>query len=87
MDKSVEAKAGLLERDEHGKLSSVSVVLSQEIDRFNKLTLQMRSTLTDLQKAIRGAVVMSSDLDLAFHSLLNNQVECSESRLHVCRAP
>lgn len=34
----------------------------------------MRSSLTELQKAIRGLVVMSSELEGMYNSMLNNQV-------------
>ncbi|KAK3247052.1 hypothetical protein CYMTET_43439 [Cymbomonas tetramitiformis] len=57
-----------------GMLTSLAVVLSQEMERFNKLLKQMRSTLQLLQKAVKGLVVMSDDLELMFNSLLNNQV-------------
>jgi dynein heavy chain, axonemal len=40
LDKLEEAKDGLFKRDEQGKLNSLSVVLSQEMDRFNQLTGQ-----------------------------------------------
>jgi dynein heavy chain len=57
-----------------GVMDSLGTVLSQEIDRFDRLLVTMRRTLIELQKAIRGEVVMSQELDKMFTSLLNNQV-------------
>jgi dynein heavy chain len=44
------------------------------MDRFNRLTGMMRSSLVELQKAIRGLVVMSSELEAMYNSILGNQV-------------
>jgi dynein heavy chain, axonemal len=74
MDKVKDAKEGLFEKCSSGKLNSLSVVLAQEVDRFNVLTTHMLSTLMDLQKAIKGIVVMSGDLELMFEALLDNKV-------------
>lgn len=46
----------------------------QEIDRFNKLLKLVHSSLDNLQKAIKGFVVMSDSLEEVFTSFLNNQV-------------
>ena len=50
------------------------MVLLQEMERFIKLQKRMRASLTELQKAIKGFVVMSGELETMFNSLLNNQV-------------
>jgi dynein heavy chain len=55
-------------------MDSVSIVLLQEIVRFNKLLSVMQKTLSDLQKAIRGEVVMSPALDKMFTSVLISKV-------------
>ncbi|XP_063712783.1 dynein axonemal heavy chain 2-like isoform X4 [Symsagittifera roscoffensis] len=47
-------------------LSPVNVVLLQEIQRYNSLLKQIKSSLVDLQKGIQGLVVMSSDLEEVF---------------------
>ncbi len=57
-----------------GVMDSLGTVLSQELERFNRLLGVMRRTLGDLQRAIRGEVVMSSELDRMYSSLLNNSV-------------
>eukprot|EP00164_Ancoracysta_twista_P004479 GFYU01006044.1.p1 GENE.GFYU01006044.1~~GFYU01006044.1.p1 ORF type:complete len:643 (-),score=209.30 GFYU01006044.1:95-2023(-) len=68
------AEPSLFEVDENGQIQSMSTVLSQEIERFNKLLVKMRSTLIELQKALKGLVVMSSELEMMYGSFLNNQV-------------
>lgn len=69
-----EAVEGLFARTETGQLNSLSVVLGQEMDRFNRLTNVIRSSLIELQKAIKGLVVMSSELEAMYNSMMNNQV-------------
>ena len=51
---------------------SLDTVLIQEMDRFNRLIRTMTSTLKDLRKAIKGLVVMSTDLEEMFMSFQNN---------------
>ena len=74
MDVETEAALGLFDRTETGQLNSLSVVLGQEIDRFNRLTQRLRSSLAELQKAIKGQVVMTFELEAMFTSMLNNTV-------------
>lgn len=57
-----------------GVLSSLSVVLLQEMERFNNLLDVMGKSLKLLQQAIRGEVVMSLELDSMYSSLINNKV-------------
>ncbi|AWP06410.1 putative dynein heavy chain 6 axonemal [Scophthalmus maximus] len=71
MDDAVET---LFARDEHGRLNSLTTVLGQETDRFNKLLRLIRVSLVTLQKAIAGLVVMSEEMDCIYRSFLNNQV-------------
>jgi len=58
----------------NGVMDSLGTVLLQEMERFNRLLSTMRRTLIELQRAIKGEVVMSQELDLMYSSLLNNQV-------------
>ncbi|KAI5062354.1 hypothetical protein GOP47_0022893 [Adiantum capillus-veneris] len=53
---------------------SMHSVLSQEMARFNKLLDRMRTTLKTMEKAIRGVVVMSAEIEKAYHSVAVNQV-------------
>jgi len=46
------------------------VVLVQELQRYNKLLVTIRKSLSDVRKGIKGLVVMSSDLDAIFQKLL-----------------
>jgi dynein heavy chain len=57
-----------------GRLNSLSVVLLQESERFNKLLRVMTNSLAELQRAIKGLVVMSAELEAMYRSFLNNQV-------------
>jgi len=45
------------------QISPEEVVLLQELERFNKLTKQMRQTLVDLGRALIGEIGMSDTLD------------------------
>jgi len=60
--------------EETGLMISLGTCLSQEMQRFNLLLGKMAGTIVELQKAIKGIIVMTGDLDGMFNSLLNNQV-------------
>jgi dynein heavy chain len=62
----------ILERT--GMLESTAVCLIQEMARFNFLLKALRLTLSMLEKAIKGLIVMSGDLDDMFAAILNNKV-------------
>jgi len=53
---------------------SMNVFRNQEIVRFNKLVRSMKRTLGDLQKAIKGLVVMSIELEDMYVCFLNKKV-------------
>lgn len=60
--------------DEKGRVNSLTTVVLQEVERFNRLISRIRSSLVQLQQAIRGQVVMSESLERMYNSLLDNRV-------------
>jgi dynein heavy chain len=58
----------------NGLLNSLAIVLSQEMVKFNRLLNAMRSTLTDVKRAIQGLIVMDSNLDQMYTCFTQNQV-------------
>ncbi|KAM6964967.1 dynein axonemal heavy chain 10 [Aplochiton taeniatus] len=55
-------------------VSPTSVVLLQELERFNKLIARMGRSLAELQRALAGEVGMSSELDEVARALFNGQL-------------
>jgi dynein heavy chain len=69
------ANATTFAMDENtGLMNSMGTCLTQEMNRFNGLLKRLAATLRDVQKAIKGTIVMTGDLDAMFSSVLNNQV-------------
>jgi len=58
----------------NGLLPSLTTVLLQEMEKFNRLLGAMRGTLRDLKDAIHGFIVMTEMLDVMYLSLQNNVV-------------
>ncbi|GFS25719.1 dynein heavy chain 6, axonemal [Elysia marginata] len=68
------ADRSMFELDSKGRQNSLTTVLCQEVDRFNKLLKVIKNSLENLKKAIKGFVVMSEELEKVYHAFLNNQV-------------
>ncbi|CAF0752073.1 unnamed protein product [Brachionus calyciflorus] len=68
------APQALFHQDSMGRVNSLTTVLQQEVDRYNKLLLIIRNSLNSLKKAIKGFVVMNEQLEKMYSSFLNNQV-------------
>ncbi|XP_043967273.1 dynein axonemal heavy chain 10 [Gambusia affinis] len=56
------------------EISPTTVVLLQEIERFNKLVVRMQLSLAELQRALAGEVGMSSELDEVARALFNGHI-------------
>ena len=60
--------------DEEGRQNSLTTVLMQEIERFNKLLRVIHRSLAELEKAIAGFVVMSEEMEKIYFAFLDNKV-------------
>ncbi|MCJ8744212.1 hypothetical protein PDJAM_G00116030 [Pangasius djambal] len=64
---------------------SMNTVLIQEVIRYNKLLAVISQSLSDLVKALKGLVVMSSELELMANSLFINAVpEMWKAKARIC---
>lgn len=63
-----------MQLDDRGRVPSLTTVLLQETDRFNRLLGIVHESLVQLGRAIKGFVVMSEALEAVFNALLANQV-------------
>ena len=57
-----------------GTMISLGTVCSQEVDVFNSILERLRSSLVELQRAIKGEVVMSARLEGMFSAFLLGRV-------------
>ncbi|XP_022832877.1 dynein heavy chain 6, axonemal [Spodoptera litura] len=73
IDKSL-INPDLMIPDDMGQLHSLTTVLIHETDRFNTLLTLIHRSLNELQKAIKGIVVMSEEFEEVFTSFINNKV-------------
>jgi dynein heavy chain len=61
-------------RKKLGQLTPTSVVLLQELERWNKLVKRMSVSLSQLQRALAGEVGMSNELDEVARCLFNGTI-------------
>lgn len=61
-------------------INSMNTVLRQELIKFNNLVDTIKTTLVDVQKAIKGLVLMSSELEEVFLSMSIGTVPVTWSR-------
>lgn len=54
--------------------NSMNTVLCQELIRFNKLTTRVKGNLVNVQRAVKGEIVMSDELEKAADSMFNDFV-------------
>uniref|UniRef100_A0A5K3F2S1 AAA_lid_1 domain-containing protein n=1 Tax=Mesocestoides corti TaxID=53468 RepID=A0A5K3F2S1_MESCO len=64
-----------------GEISPTTVVLIQELDRFNLILLEMKSSLMELRRAIAGEVGMSTELDDVAACMSRGSIPSSWRRL------
>jgi len=69
-----EASKVVKERGSDGMISIYTTFLYHELEKMSKLITQLRETMTNLQNAIKGIALMSSELDTMFNCFLINQV-------------
>jgi len=53
---------------------SMNTVLFQECVRYNRLLVDMKISLVNVQKALKGEVVMSEELEKMANSIFDNMV-------------
>ena len=59
----------------------LTIVLFQEIDKYNNLLTKIDSTLKELKGAIEGTSIMSNESDEIYNSLLVNKIPLSWSKI------
>uniref|UniRef100_A0A0R3WKD5 Dynein heavy chain 7, axonemal n=1 Tax=Hydatigena taeniaeformis TaxID=6205 RepID=A0A0R3WKD5_HYDTA len=68
------ARADLFNTDQRGRVNSLTTVLVQEVDRYNHLLRIIKVSLEQMQKAVKGFLVMSEKLEKIYSSFLLNTV-------------
>ena len=53
---------------------SSNTILTQELERYNKLLHRVKGSLRDVQRALKGEVVMSTELEIMGNSIVNGKV-------------
>ena len=66
---------------DHDLRHSLTIVLFQEIDKYNTLIKKINNTLVELKKAIEGTSIMSLESEEIYNSLMLNKVPTSWSKI------
>lgn len=53
-----------------GDTNPLTIVLFQEMDRYNALLVRIKAALRDVRKGVKGLVVMSADLEEVYSCML-----------------
>ena len=64
-----------------GSMQPMNIFLRQEIDRMQRILSLVRSTLTDIQMAIEGTIIMSEDLKEVFNDMFDAKVPVKWSKI------
>lgn len=67
-------KKDMFKENKQGLIPSLSTVLLQEVEKFNRLLHVMERTLNDIKAAIEGIIVMTQELDIMYVSFQNGVV-------------
>jgi dynein heavy chain len=59
---------------EDGSMNPLGIFLTHEVEKFNRLLGAVATMLREMQRALKGLVVMSAQLDAAYANLLFHQV-------------
>lgn len=59
----------------------LTIFLKQEVSRYSLLLITIRTTLTELIRAIKGLAIMSNEMDNMFQSLLTHSIPSSWIRV------
>ncbi|KAG5682932.1 hypothetical protein PVAND_012250 [Polypedilum vanderplanki] len=62
------------EKDDKDRIMPLTTVLMQETERFNKLMKLIHTNLADLERGIKGLILMSENLEAIYDAFLYNQV-------------
>jgi len=68
------AGAATFAKLDDGSMNPLGIFLSQEVQKFNTLLVSIKKMLNELQRGLKGLVVMSAQLDAAYANLLFQQV-------------
>ncbi|CAI9736985.1 dynein axonemal heavy chain 6-like [Octopus vulgaris] len=70
----IAANSDLFKVDSNNRKSPLTIFLLQEVTHFNKLLWVIKNSLDHLQRAIKGLIVMTDELEQIYISCLNNHL-------------